>query len=239
MNRFNSLYAIGDIHGCLQTLETLIETISPKPEEPLIFLGDYIDRGAKSCEVVAYLLNLAENHPCIFLRGNHEEMLFQYLKFGSQSEPGQLWLQRNGGAETLQSYQQNGFEHFPEAHLNFFQETHITFESLIQDETYFFVHGGLNPYLSIAENRNSNNKLDLLWERRHLKPPFLNGELPYAWESTVVCGHTPLPSPVSYEKLIAIDTGCVYNYRPDLGKLTAVHLPSRNFISVQNCDDSL
>ncbi|MDX2129091.1 MAG: metallophosphoesterase family protein [Chloroherpetonaceae bacterium] len=239
MNQYHSLYAIGDIHGCLKTLHALMNTLDPKPDEPLIFLGDYIDRGAKSFEVVQYLLELSQQHPCYFLRGNHEEMLLQFLTEGLQSDSGEHWLNHNGGNETLQSYRENGFNQIPDTHLDFFNSTHLTLASLINNEPYFFVHGGLNPALTIVENLTNNNRFDLLWERRHLKPPFINGEMPYAWEATIVCGHTPVPAPVSQERLIAIDTGCVYNFRSDLGKLTAVHLPSREFISVPNCESSL
>ena len=58
----------------------------------------------------------------------------------------------------------------------------------------------------------------------------------YKWEKTLVCAHTARPLPVMLEKLVSIDTGCVYKENPLLGKLTAVVLPERRIIQVENCD---
>ncbi|HWT80645.1 MAG TPA: metallophosphoesterase family protein, partial [Candidatus Methylomirabilis sp.] len=65
-------YVIGDIHGCLLPLQRLLAKISPQPGDEVIFIGDYIDRGPESREVVEHLLGLS--YRCVFLMGNHEKM---------------------------------------------------------------------------------------------------------------------------------------------------------------------
>ena len=62
------------------------------------------------------------------------------------------------------------------------------------------------------------------------------GAREFAWEKTVVCGHTPRPEPINRDKLILIDTGCVYHMQPGMGRLTAVRLPEREFIDVEYQD---
>jgi serine/threonine protein phosphatase 1 len=66
-----------------------------------------------------------------------------------------------------------------------------------------------------------------LWERGHLEADA------FAWEKPVVCGHTPRPDPINRDKLLMIDTGCVYHMQPGMGTLTAVRLPEREFVEVE------
>ena len=77
-----SIIAIGDIHGCARTLDALLQTLAPKSDETLLFVGDYIDRGPDSKGVIDRLIRLKKEHPCIFLRGNHEDLLLRYLDHG-------------------------------------------------------------------------------------------------------------------------------------------------------------
>jgi serine/threonine protein phosphatase 1 len=213
------LIAIGDIHGCHTALESLLDELSPHPSDQLVFVGDYIDRGPASKEVIDRLLELRERYDCIFLRGNHEAMMLDYLNGQNFS----LW-QMNGGVETLESYAADGSTNIPEEHREFLADTRIYHET----EEFFFVHGGLKPNISIAENKDRHGEDVFLWERGHLEARML------AWEKTVVCGHTPQPQPIDRPKLICIDTGCVFAPRFGQGSLTAVRLPERKWISV-NC----
>lgn len=73
------LIAIGDIHGCAITMDALLDRIQPGPDDTLIFIGDYIDRGPDSKGVIDRLIRLREEQECVFLRGNHEELLLGYL----------------------------------------------------------------------------------------------------------------------------------------------------------------
>src|SRR5690349_1844333 len=92
--------AIGDIHGCHLALTMLLEQIAPKPEDRLIFLGDYIDRGPASRDVVESLLSLKSKCTNVFLRGNHEAMI---LDARADALKENVW-QSCGGFEALISY---------------------------------------------------------------------------------------------------------------------------------------
>lgn len=94
-----SIIAIGDIHGCPLSLDALLEKVAPTAEDTLLFIGDYIDRGPDSKGVIDRLIKLNDEHNCIFLRGNHEELLLGYLDRGEYD----LWA-INGGIQTLASY---------------------------------------------------------------------------------------------------------------------------------------
>ncbi len=218
------LIAIGDIHGCPQSLDVLLNRIEPSSNDHLLFVGDYIDRGPDSKSVIDRLLDLREGVPCTFLRGNHEAMMIEYLDSGAFS----LW-RMNGGVSTLQSYLKDDDSseiEIPASHAEFVRDTKLYHET----EDYLFVHAGLKPGLTIEENLKQQDEEVLLWERGHLDAPEVT------WEKPVVCGHTPRPEPINREKLILIDTGCVYHMKPGMGRLTAVHLPERRFIDVPYSD---
>ncbi|MEL7834760.1 metallophosphoesterase family protein [Fodinibius sp. Rm-B-1B1-1] len=208
--------AIGDIHGCFHSMKALLDKLESYYDRQFIFVGDYIDRGPGSKQVVDYLLDFKENVDCVFLRGNHEQMLLDSFQKGSKS----MWMM-NGGRETIKSYNANGDTlSLPESHRKFYESTRLYYET----ENYFFVHAGLSPAKTIAESIKDEKELqEFLWERSHLNA----FETP--WEKTVVFGHTPRPKPVQKDKMIGIDTGCVFD-RVGYGKLTAVKLPEEEFI---------
>lgn len=214
------LIAIGDIHGCAKSLDALLDLINPTLDDHLLFVGDYIDRGPDSKGVIDRLLDLREDVECTFLRGNHESLMLDYLDSGAFN----LW-RVNGGIATLKSYANEEETDFniPESHAEFVRNTKLYHET----DDFLFVHAGLKPDLTIEENLEENNEKVLLWERGHLEASEV------AWEKTVVCGHTPRPEPINREKLILIDTGCVYHMQPGMGRLTAVYLPEREFVDVE------
>lgn len=212
------LIAIGDVHGCAHSMDALIEELNPTADDHLVFVGDYVDRGPHSSGVINRLLDLAERTPCTFLRGNHEALMLGYLDHGEFD----LW-RVNGGIETLESYRSgNGKIEIPERHVSFLKQTRMYYE----EGEFFFVHAGLLPHLSVRENVERGEERIFLWERSHLHTDEL------AWEKTVVCGHTPQAEPINRERLILIDTGCVYHMHQGMGRLTAVRLPEREFVSV-------
>lgn len=211
------LFSIGDIHGCAKSLDSLIAIIKPRPEDHLVFIGDYIDRGPDSKGVIDRLLALKQVCKCTFLRGNHEAMMIDYLA-GRGME---LW-EINGGIETLESYRKDGTIQIPDDHKQFLNET-VLFHN---EPGFFFVHAGLKPDKTIQENIALNGEDVFLWERSHLYVEEL------AWEKPIVCGHTPHREPILKHNLILIDTGCVYSSFQGFGKLTAVQLPHREITQV-------
>lgn len=217
------LIAIGDIHGCAASLDALLGEIEPTEDDHLLFVGDYIDRGPGSRAVIDRLLELEEAYECTFLRGNHEALMLDYLDAGAFN----LW-RINGGITTMQSYlSEDGSEVvIPEEHEAFVRNTKLYYET----EDFFFVHAGLKADLTIEQNIDQFGEEVFLWERAHLDADS------FAWEKPVVCGHTPHAEPINRDKLLMIDTGCVYHEQPDMGTLTAVRLPERSFIEVSYAD---
>jgi len=209
------LYAISDIHGCYDQLIHLLDQIPPLgPDDKIIFLGDYIDRGPKSYEVVQHLLQLPKEST-IFLKGNHEDLLLEYIEgdYGAYT----CWI-RNGGEETIKSYNNavggSNDEEFqiPQEHLDFYRNLILFYET----EHYFFVHAGLNPYRSLTDQ----SKEDLLW----IRDPFILSKKKLPTDRKVIFGHTPLKSPLVMEDKIGIDTCCFMT-----GRLTCLQLPDEKF----------
>jgi len=204
------LYAVGDIHGSITHLTRLVETVPFEPEDRIVFIGDYIDRGPDSRGTVEFLLSFRERFPkCIFLRGNHEEMLEDFLN-------GADWSMRNayltnGGGATLISYALNPLEKvkaadFPEGHLGFLFGTALKHG----EDGFLFVHAGIRPGVALEDQ----SRQDLLWIREE----FFAHE--HALGLTVVFGHTPLRDVFQNPPYaIGIDTGAVFG-----GKLTCVEL---------------
>jgi serine/threonine protein phosphatase 1 len=213
-----STYAIGDIHGCAKTLQVLLDTLDPTAEDHLIFIGDYIDRGPDSKGVIDLLLELRKRVPCTFLRGNHEAFMLDFL---DRSE--YLLWEMNGGMTTLDSYRNGEKYKIPDTHKDFVRETLLYHE----EPEFFYVHAGLKAHLSIRDNLATVGQKVFLWERDHLDAT------DYAWEKPVVCGHTPQRKVILRDKLICIDTGCVFHRYPGFGTLAAIKLPDREVVEVR------
>lgn len=208
------IYAVGDIHGCLDQLQMLLEEVQPDLEKDiLLFVGDYIDRGPDSRGVVDYVLKLQQKYPrehVICLKGNHEAMFLDFLE-GRERE---LFL-FNGGLGTLRDYWGFNWDNLkelllPPEHARFYQELRPYYETA----DYIFVHGGLKPGVPLPEQQEK----DLLWIR---------GEFITSMEDfgrLVVFGHTPFKSPMVMPNKIGIDTGAVYG-----NFLTCLKLPQKEF----------
>ena len=76
-------FVVGDVHGCIEEVERLLDAMQPSTADTVCFLGDYVDRGPSAARVIDRLLRLRTEGPkCIFLRGNHEDMFLAFLGFG-------------------------------------------------------------------------------------------------------------------------------------------------------------
>lgn len=223
--RSNKIIAIGDIHGCSESLKELLKKLNSYTGSTFVFIGDYIDRGPDSKGVLDFLMAFQKTETCIFLRGNHEEMMLQAAIEGDH----RMWT-LNGGDQTLRSFK---FDKWPEDFLNspyfeFLSETLMYFNT----DDFMFVHAGMNPHVSIRTNFEWDNVDNFLWERSHVK------ETEIEWEKPVVFGHTPVAKPIDEPLKIGIDTGCCYAHHRDYGVLTAVVLPDRIFIQQPNIDSN-
>lgn len=205
------IFAIGDIHGCYEPLVRLLGRIPIDwARDRLVFMGDYIDRGPQSFEVVQHLIELQERQPgAVFLKGNHEQMLADYL-----SGRDRMTYLYNGGQQTLDSYLRHasvpGRYPIPDAHLRFFESLRLMFET----EHYIFVHAGLRQGLPLERQREE----DLLW----IREDFIDSR--HTFGKRVVFGHTPFEEPRVEPNKIGIDTGAVYG-----NKLTCLQLPEEEF----------
>jgi serine/threonine protein phosphatase 1 len=213
----NKIFAIGDIHGCLDKLRRLIGDIAVDPvNDTLVFIGDYIDRTDGGKDVVAYILRLKKNfQKVICLCGNHESMLLRYLEGADED----LYLQ-NGGAMTLATYGISRSDaprarkaKIPVDHLRFFKSLLPYYET----DQFIFVHAGLLPGIPLAEQ----SVHDLQWVRQE----FIDSD--YDFGKRVVYGHTHFSAPLITANKIGIDTGAVYG-----GRLTCVELPTLKFYQV-------
>jgi serine/threonine protein phosphatase 1 len=210
------IFAVGDIHGCYDKLAAMMQILPWRKDEGdlLLFIGDYIDRGPKSREVVDFLVRLRqEGGEFVFLKGNHEKMLLDYYI----QQKDQMLYVANGGAETIASYVEGGIGRkafvLPEEHLEFFLSLTLYHET----EDYIFVHAGLKDGIPLTEQSEE----DLLWIREE----FIYSA--YDWNKRVIFGHTALEIPFVTPGKIGIDTGAVYG-----NKLTAVELPRMKFYQV-------
>ncbi len=205
-------YVIGDIHGCLDELACLLETLPMEPSDRFIFLGDYVDRGPASKGVVSYLIQWQgqREQEVIFLKGNHEDMFLSYL--GLPGRYGEMFL-HNGGESTLASYGVSPRTNspgeilslIPQSHLDFFKglKTYYLVEPACApaDRPVLCVHAGIHPFKPLSQQIEE----DLLWIRDEF---ILNRhQLPY----TVLFGHTPQREVLFHLPYkIGLDTGLVY-----------------------------
>ena len=224
------LYAVGDIHGERERLEALLASLPLRPDDRIVFVGDYVDRGPDSKGVVDVLLSLADDYACVFLAGNHESMFLDFLGWRSHAYfAGDAFL-TNGGERTLASY---GYFDLPDpspanlelppAHEKFYRELQLYH----REGDYLFVHAGLGRALlretDLDYGLRRAKAEDLLWDRSTLDAPHTLGV-------TVVYGHTPsLDFEVRWNRpfSIGIDTGAVYG-----GRLTAIRLPDETVFQV-------
>ncbi|MCI0492823.1 MAG: serine/threonine protein phosphatase [Planctomycetes bacterium] len=187
--------AIGDIHGCATALRKLIEVICPEPDDTLIPLGDCVDRGPDSRQVIDELLQLREKCRVIPFLGNHEEMMLNFLDGKPQPDD---WLQC-GGAETVESYRgaDGKLAPMPDEHVNYIR----TWGDCFETKSHFFAHGAYHSEQPLSEQRWN------VW-RWHSLRDMVPG--PHVSGKTAVVGHTSQKSGeiLNVGHLLCIDTYC-------------------------------
>jgi serine/threonine protein phosphatase 1 len=190
--------AIGDIHGCLTALTTLLDFVAPEADDRIVALGDYVDRGPDSRAVLDLLITMHACGQLVALRGNHDEMMIEARSAGSK-EDCLLWL-ACGGRETLQSYGVSLSEEFdlteiPESHWRFLKRDCVDW---YETETHFFVHANAYPDVPLAEQPREM----LLWEKLYVPCVHVSGKV-------MICGHTRQLDgrPRNCGTTVCIDTG--------------------------------
>lgn len=150
---------IGDIHGGLLALKSVMETAEVTTEDEIIFLGDYVDGWADSFHLINYLIELNITHNCVFIRGNHDAWLEEFLVRGFPN-PG--WL-ANGGKSTLGAYEGIS-EEDRKKHSFFFRYLHNYY---LTDDNIAFVHGGYVGHGGVKDSVNRAE--DFYWDRSLLQ----------------------------------------------------------------------
>lgn len=206
------IYAVGDVHGCADRLHAVHRAIAadlaerPVAQAVVLHIGDYIDRGPVSADVIESLLGgpPVPGARAINLMGNHEDMLLAALAHPDDRGLAEHWL-FNGGTATLASWNVRGGgaatweRQIPPAHLDFLRNLGLRHAA----GGYLFVHAGVQPGTPL----DRQSRQDLLW----IREPFLSH--PGAFGAVVVHGHTPTRNPVVRPNRVGIDTGAVMGGR--------------------------
>jgi diadenosine tetraphosphatase ApaH/serine/threonine PP2A family protein phosphatase len=212
-------FVVGDLHGCVDELNVLLNAIAPSATDTLVFLGDYIDRGPSPKGVIDRLLRLRSEGPrCVFLKGNHEDMFLAYLGHEGQYGDGFLY---NGGDATLRSYGLEGTPAsaaaaaLPPEHLEFLTSLDLRYV----EGSFLCVHAGLDPQRPLDGQRDE----DLLWIREEF---LIN---PHPFECTVLFGHTPHRDVlIDLPYKLGLDTGLVY-----WNKLSCLEITAKELLQVR------
>jgi serine/threonine protein phosphatase 1 len=222
--QYDEIYAIGDVHGCLDLLLRIEERIAADAaadgRKLIVMLGDYVDRGPKSAAVLDHLLaRPPPGFERICLAGNHDAMMATFCHRPWEAPE---WLDL-GGRETLLSYgieahsadrrtlndrrfHQQLQASIPDEHLRFLSDLPI----MLSTPGYAFVHAGLRPGVALADQTDD----DLMWIRSEFT------ESPHDFGAVVVYGHTPVPTARISATQIALDTAAFAS-----GVLSAARLP--------------
>lgn len=211
------IFAVGDIHGQLEELHKVLDHIASDAEAdaPVVFTGDFVDRGANSAAVIDTLMQgQAEGKPWTCLMGNHDRYVLRFLDNPLYDDPQTsrplLWTDPPlGGRATLASYGVNVGDHrtltalrddaaeaIPQAHLDWI----AALPRLHEADHQIFVHAGLRPGVPLDAQAED----DLIWIRK----PFLESE--HDWGRLVVHGHTALDFPQLYANRLNLDGGAGY-----------------------------
>lgn len=223
------IFAIGDIHGCHRKLVALLGRLPlDREEDTLVFLGDYINRGPDSRQVLDTLIGLERNYSrVIFLKGNHEQALLDYALHGEADDLGLLRVM--GIEATATSYRASlrrllDLSCMPPEHQQFLFDLKCSFTS----GDYLFTHADFDDSLPFPSSQETAQQR---MQRRTAEARLLASrrlgqeqDLEPKPERVVIFGHLPFATPLLRADRIGIDTGAVYG-----NLLTAVQLPQRIF----------
>ncbi len=205
---------IGDIHGGYKALKNLLESNNLPKNTNYIFLGDYVDGWSESAEVVSYLIAFSEKNNCVFLRGNHDELLYNFLKFGDKNS---VWI-KHGGETSIKSYAKLS-EAKKQQHLQFFENL-VNYH--IDSANRLFVHAGFTNQLGPEHEYYANM---VYWDRTlwemvcALDSSISEDDVRYPKRlklfNEIFIGHTPVTrlgkdKPLNFANVWNIDTGAAF-----------------------------
>ncbi len=224
-------FVIGDIHGGLKALLQVLKKINCDKKDTLIFLGDYVDGWSESPAVLDFLIELQKKQPCIFIRGNHDELLLDWLLGNNENIDEKLWFQ-HGGEATVKSYQTVDSE-TKEKHIDFLkslQDYHL------DDENRLFIHAGFTNMKGVE---HEFFKPLFYWDRtlwetalaidNQLSKDAITYPLRLKIYNEIFIGHTPV---TKIDETIPVNKACVWNVDTGAafkGKLTIMDVDTKEF----------
>lgn len=206
-------FAIGDIHGGLKALKQVLNKAGITQKDKLIFLGDYVDGWSDSANVVSYLIELAQKNTCIFIRGNHDDLVQHWLETEEMNEK---WLQ-HGGQSSIDAYRKLSAEE-TEKHLHFFREM----VNYYIEENRLFLHAG---FANMHGPEHEYDDYTFYWDRtlwetalsldKNLKKDDLFFPKRLKLFNEIFIGHTPTTrinknKPVQAANVWNVDTGAAF-----------------------------
>lgn len=236
----NRKWVIGDIHGCFYTLKALIENqIQPGNTDILYFLGDYIDRGPRSKEVIQYLQKLSSDGLSVIpLMGNHEEAMLNAWEEELNPKK-RFFLKRTnskktewysfGGKQTMNSYTSDDMNSIPDQDIQWLK----SLRHYAEEENYLLVHAGFNF--------NKENIFEDIHAMHWIRD--FDTDLKKTGGKKVIHGHVPVTLELIEQfiqskqlNFIDLDNGCVYSDRPGMGNLVAFELITKELKVQKYCD---
>ena len=182
------LIGISDIHGEYDKLCSVLEQACPQKDDTIIFMGDYIDRGPKSKQVVDKIISMKDICNCIYLIGSHE-----YALLHAELDDYYNYLFWNyGGDKTAECY--GSFNAIFDIHGDFFK----SLQPYYLTKDYLFIHAGLRKGIPLEEQD--------LTDMVYIRSEFYNK--PHDLPQKIIFGHTEFDSPQIWNDKICIDTGC-------------------------------
>jgi len=220
---------IGDIHSGLRALEQLLLKAKVTTDDQLIFLGDYVDGWSTAVETISFLLELQKTHQCIFIRGNHDELCYNWLSTG---EDNAVWLQ-HGGTATRTSYKKAENATI-QRHMYFYENLQNYY---LDAKNRLFLHAGFTNLKGVAfEYFPTTFYWDrTLWEMvQSLDPNLLQSDAKYPSRlrhyKEIYIGHTPISKrlsevkPINLANVWNVDTGAAFK-----GPLTLLDVDTKEF----------
>ena len=201
------LIAIGDVHGCAFALDSLLEAIAPTPHDCLVFLGDLIDNGRETRDVLNRLIELKQRCQVVLIQGNHEEMLYA----ARESEKALRYWENCGGVPTINSYKFCGtLADIPADHWALLDQCRPYYET----DDHIFTHANYLPDAPMAEQPSYQLRWALFEPEK--AQPHISGK-------SVYVGHTEQPGGEVLDMgFVACIDGACWRY----GWLTALDVDS-------------
>ena len=222
---------IGDIHGGLKAIHQVLERANVTKNDTLIFLGDFVDGWSESPAVLDFLIALQKKQSCIFIRGNHDELLLDWLLGNNENIDEKLWFQ-HGGEATVKSYQNIDAE-TKEKHIDFLKSLQ---DYYLDDENRLFIHAGFTNMKGVE---HEFFKPLFYWDRtlwetalaidNQLSKDAITYPLRLKIYNEIFIGHTPV---TKINQTIPVNKACVWNVDTGAafkGKLTIMDVDTKEF----------